>query len=60
MVYKTAEAAQFLFGFLPFSWGKPSYSEVLIKFKKNGQTICDPYQIVKKIFSLRHHGVKPF
>ena len=57
---KTAEAALFLIGFLPFSWCKWSLFEVLTKFKKIGYTICDPYQIFKKIFCLRHHGVKPF
>ena len=30
------------------------------KFKKNGHTIYDPYQIFKKIFILRHHGLKSF
>ena len=56
----SAAAARFLFGFSPFSLWKRSYFEVLIKFKKIGHTICDPYQIFKKIFSLRHHGVKSF
>ena len=40
---KTAEAARFLFGFLPFSWWKQSCFEVLIKFKKKVHTICDLY-----------------
>ena len=31
-----------------------------MKLKKIGHTICDPYLIFKKIFSLRHHGVKLF
>ena len=31
-----------------------------MKLKKNGHTICDPYLIFKKIFNLRHHGVKSF
>ena len=53
---KTSEAARFLFYFYHFR--KRSYLELLIKFKKNGHTICDPYQFKKKIFSLRHHGVK--
>ena len=39
---------------------KRSYFEVLIKLKKIGDTICDPCLIFKKIFSLRHHGVKSF
>ena len=39
---------------------KRSYFEVFIKLKKNGHTICDPYQIIKKIFTLRHHSVKSF
>ena len=57
---KAAAAARFYFGVLPFSHWKWSYFENLIKFKKNGHTICDPYQILKKMFSLRHHGVKSF
>ena len=39
---------------------KKSYFEVLMELKKIGHTICDPYLIFKKIFSLRHHGVKSF
>ena len=30
---------------------KRSYVEVLIKFKRNGHTICDPLQICKTYFS---------
>ena len=56
----SAAAACFFVFLLPFSHGKQSYFEVLIKLKKNGQTICDPYQIFKKIINLRHHGVKLF
>ena len=37
-----------LFVFLPFSWWKRSYFELLIKFKKNGHTICDPIRFFKK------------
>ena len=50
---KTAEATQFLFIILPFSWWKLTYS-ILIQLKKNGHTIF------LKIFSLWHHGIKPF
>ena len=57
---KDAATARFYFCFLPFSHWKWSYFEVLIKFKKNGHTICESYRIFEKIFSLRHHGVKSF
>ena len=40
-----AEAARFLFSFSTFSRWKRSYFKVLIKLKKNGNTIFDPYQI---------------
>ena len=43
-----------------FSHWKRSYFEVLIKLKKIGHTICDPFLIFKNIFSLRHHGLKLF
>ena len=46
--------------FLLFWQWKGSCFEVFIKFKKNGHTFCNPYQIFKKLFNLRHHGVKSF
>ena len=56
----TLQRPGFDFVLSPFSHRKRSYFEVLIKLKKIGHTICDPFLIFKKIFSLRHHGVKLF
>ena len=56
----TLQQPGFDFVLSPFSHRKRSYFEVLIKLKMIGHTICDPFLILKKIFSLRHHGVKLF
>ena len=40
------------FQFLAIFVVKTKLFEVLMKLKKKGHTICDPYQIFKKIFSL--------
>ena len=57
---KATAVARFYFSFLPFSHWKWSYYEVLIIFKKKGNTICEPYHFLKNIFSIRHNGVKSF
>ena len=44
----TAEAAWFLFVFLPFSCWKQSCFEVLIKLKKNSRTIFDHTRVLTK------------
>ena len=42
---KPLQRPGFIFGISPFSHRKWSYFEVLIKLKKIGHTICDPYLI---------------
>ena len=56
----TAEETRFLLVFCHFLGENEVIFKILINLKKNGHTICDPYQICFKIFSLRHHGVKSF
>ena len=57
-IFKSAEAACFFYsGFCHFLQWKLSYFEVLIKFKKNGNTICCP-KLIKKNIELK--GVKLF